>query len=132
MILQAQDLALLRRYEQARDLTVSLLKKWLVDYKFRSWTEHETNPSLKGTAVTAEQKAVRAEEIAKQLGDNKVWHSHGRMIGVDTLRDEIRLKIDDYSADTRLRPLVREYNDLLTEYISRGDYKFFLHSKNYF
>ena len=37
LILQSLDLAMLSRYEQARNLTVTLLKKWLVEYKFTDW-----------------------------------------------------------------------------------------------
>lgn len=132
LILQSLDLAQLQRYEQARDLTVTLLKKWLVEYKFREWTEHHSSPELLGTPVTADQKRDRAEEIAKKLGDNKLWHSHGRMIGPQTLKALLRLEIDDYSKDDTLRPLVRSYNDLLTDYIARNDFKLFLHSRNHF
>lgn len=132
LILQGIDLALLSRYEQARDLTVTLLKKWLVEFKFKDWNEHGTNPDRVGQLVTPEEKRERAEEIAKLLGDNKLWHSHGRMIGAATLRDVLRLKIDDYSTDDKIRSLVREYNDLLIEYIVRSDFKVFMHSKNYF
>jgi len=39
----------------------------------------------KGTPVTDEEKMVRAQSIAKKLGDNKLWHSHARMIGPATL-----------------------------------------------
>jgi hypothetical protein len=35
--LMRQDLAMLRFYEQARDLSVALLKRWLVQYKFKDW-----------------------------------------------------------------------------------------------
>ena len=132
LILQGIDLATLSRYEQARDLTVTLLKKWLVEYKFRDWNEHATDPAKVGQPVTPAEKKARAEEIAKQLGDNKLWHSHGRMISATTLRTRLRLRIDDYSSDTTLKGLIRDYNDLLTEYIARGDHKFFMHSKNYF
>lgn len=125
-------MAQLRRYEQARDLTVTLLKKWLVEYKFRDWQTHATDPAKKGQPVTTEEKKARAEEIARILGDNKIWHSHGRMIGPATLQDLLRLKIDDYSRDTTLRPLVRTYNDLLTEYVAQRNYKLFMHSRNYF
>lgn len=41
-------------------------------------------------------------------------------------------EIDDYSADEILRPLVRSYNDLLTEYIARGNFPLFFHSREYF
>ncbi len=132
LILQGIDLALLSRYEQARDLTVTLLKKWLVEFKFRNWDKHRTTPATLGQPVTAVEKQARAEEIAKLLGDNRLWHSHGRMISATTLRDKLRLQIDDYSKDDTLRRLIRDYNDLLTEYISRSDYRFFMHSKDHF
>ncbi len=130
LILQNQDLAVLSRYEQARDLTVTLLKKWLVEYKFDNWTVHQTEK--KGQPVTEDEKKERAEEIAMMLGDNKLWHSHGRMIGPDTLQNVLRLKINDYSKKGKLRQLIRSYNDLLTQYIAREGYPYFLHCKNYF
>lgn len=132
LILQGMDLALLSRYEQARDLTVTLLKKWLVEYKFADWTVHRTDQAKKGNPVTEKEKQDRAEQIAKLLGDNKIWHSHGRMIGPSTLGSILRLQIDDYSADSALRTLIRSYNDLLVEYIGRRQMKHFMHSRKYF
>lgn len=132
LVLQNQDLAMLSRYEQARDLTVTLLKKWLVEFKFRDWVTHGSDPKKKGQAVTKKEKEERAEEIARLLGNNKMWHSHGRMIGPGTLTSVLRLRINDYSNDGVLRPLIREYNDLLTEYIARQNFKLFLHSRDYF
>ena len=132
LILQGLDLALLRRYEQAKDLTITLLKQWLVQYKFKDWQVHQTTKELKDKPVKSEEKEARAEEIAKILGDNKMWHSHGRMIGIETLKNVLRLKIDDYSKDVSLRDLIREYNDLLTEYIARGQFPFFLNSRVHF
>ena len=132
LILQNQDLALLSRYEQARDLTVTLLKKWLVEYKFRDWAAHRTDPAKKGQPVTAAEKQERAEQIARDLGDNKLWHSHGRMIGPGTLTRLLRLEINDYSADETLRPLVRSYNDLLTDYIARRSFTLFMHNRDFF
>jgi len=132
VILQNQDLALLSRYEQAKNLTITLLKKWLVEYKVDNWKTHRSTPSKKDKPVTEDEKKERAEQIAVMLGDNKLWHSHGRMIGIKTLKDIIKLEIDDYSEDVKLRGLIRSYNDLLTEYIARTNYKIFLHSRNYF
>ncbi|MFN7925153.1 MAG: hypothetical protein U0Q16_33960 [Bryobacteraceae bacterium] len=132
LILQNQDLAMLSRYEQARDLTVTLLKSWLVQYKFRDWATHRTDPAKKGQPVTLEEKQARAEEIAKLLGDNKTWLSHDRMIGPGTLKELLRLEVEDYSRDRELTRLIRGYNDFIVEYIARGDFKTFLHSKNYF
>lgn len=132
LVLQNQDLALLSRYEQARDLTVTLLKKWLVEFKFRDWIAHGTDPAKKGQPVTTSEKEERAAEIAKLLGNNKFWHSHGRMIGPGTLATVLKLRINDYSNDNTLRPLIRSYNDLLTQYIAREGYKLFFHSREHF
>ena len=132
LILQNQDLALLARYEQARDLTVTLLKKWLVEFKFRNWAVHRTDATKIGQAVTAEEKRERAEQIARRLGDNRLWHSHGRMIGPGTLTKLLRLEINDYSSDEILRPLIRSYNDLLTDYVARGGFNRFLHNRDFF
>jgi hypothetical protein len=85
-----------------------------------------------GQTVTIEQKIARAEEIATILSDNKRWHSHGRMIGVATLKDVLHLKIEDYSKDVDLRGKILAYSDFLMDYITRHDYKHFLHSRCYF
>jgi hypothetical protein len=132
VILQNQDLAMLSQFEQAKNLTITLLKKWLVEYKFKDWVIHRTNAQKKGQPVTAEEKKQRAAEIATMLSDNKVWHSHGRKIGASTLSKVLRLDIEDYSTNDDLRDKIRAYNDFLTDYINRHDYKSFLHSRCYF
>ena len=132
VILQNQDLAMLSRYEQAKNLTITLLKKWLVEYKFKDWKTHETDSAKIGKPVTEQEKKQRAEEIATALSDNKHWHSHGRMIGVSTLTTVLRLKIEDYSKDSVLRPLVLAYSDFITDYIEKNRYETFLHSRCYF
>ncbi len=132
LMLKDQDLAMLKSYEQARDLTVSLLKEWLVKYKFKNWDKHHTSEDLMDTDVTHEQKQKRAEDIAVILGDNKIWHSHGRSIGLHTLKDVLKLKIEDYSRDDELRPLIREYNDTICDYVVKSGHPGFLHSRNHF
>jgi hypothetical protein len=132
IMLQSQDLAMLSRYEQAKNLTITLLKKWLVEYKFRNWTTHHASSAKRGQPVTEPEKQERAEEIARMLADNKLWHSHGRRIGIGTLQNVLRLKIDDYSADVELRNQIRSYNDFLIEFIIRENHPSFLHSRSYF
>lgn len=124
--LMNQDLAMLRFYEQARDLSIALLEKWLVQYKFKDWVTHRT--TTPGAAVTADEKQARANEIARLLSNNAHWHSHGRMIGMQTLKAVCRLEIDDFGNDKDLQSSVRRYNDTLTEYISRMDMRVFLYS----
>lgn len=89
---------------------------------------HKTSQS----PVKPEEKAERAEEIARILGNNKQWHSHGRYISAKTLNNDVRLKIEDYSKDANLLDMIRSYNDLITEYIRRNNHLVFLHSKYHF
>lgn len=132
VMLQQLDLAMLSSYEQAKNLTITLLKKWLVQYKFANWDTHRTDTTKLGTIVTQQEKEQRAEEIANMLANNKLWHSHGRKIGLDALTGPIRLEIDDYSQDVPFRAIIRDYHDFMLEYIQEKQYKSFLHSKNYF
>jgi hypothetical protein len=132
VILQNLDLAMLSRYEQAKNLTITLLKRWLVEYKFRDWVQHGTNTEKLGQPVLPAEKQARAEEIATMLSDNKIWHSHGRKIGVQTLRTLVRLKIEDFSTDLVLRTKIRAYAEFIIDYISRHEIPVFLHSRRYF
>ena len=54
------------------------------------------------------------------------------MIGINTLRGLLKLKIEDYSKDPVLQPVIRSFNDLMTEYIAKNNFPFFLHSRKYF
>lgn len=127
IMLREQDLAMLRRHEQARDLTVALLKEWLVKYKFKNWNTHSST----SLPVSPAEKEQRATEIARDLGDNKLWHSHGRSIGVAALTHILKLKIEDYSCDPVLTKLIRDYNDLICQYVTRNGGEMFFHTKKF-
>ena len=43
LILKDFDLAELRSYEQAKELAVDMLKKWLTKYKFKDWVSYTIN-----------------------------------------------------------------------------------------
>lgn len=131
VMLQKQDLAMLRRYEQAKELTIALLKNWLVKYKFKNWDTHQTNPDKIGQPVTLGEKTARAEEIALLLSENSEWHSHGRSINIETLKIKLKLKIEDFSKDIERTRLIRGYNDLITEYIRKNNFEAFMHSRNF-
>ena len=126
IMLREQDLAMLRRFEQARDLTIELLKQWLVKYKFSKWNKHSN-----GKSVTQKEKTDRAIEIASALSNNKLWHSHSRSIGVSALTQILKLKIEDYTNDLKLKPLIRDYNDLICQYIIKNNSATFLHSRKF-
>ncbi len=128
LILQKIDLAELRSYEMARNLTIALLKDWLVNFKFKNWDTHNST----GKPVTKGEKEDRAEDIANKLSNNSIWHSHGRSLGIETLTTFLKLKIEDYSDNEDLRELIRDYNDLICEYILRSGGKAFVHSRVFF
>lgn len=104
------DLAELSRYEQAKNLSIDLLKEWLVTYKFKDWTTHKDN-----RPVTEAEKIERAKDISIKLMDNKMWGSHSRMISPKTLTTKLKLKIDDYSDNINLRYFLNNYSELITE-----------------
>lgn len=122
-LLQKQDLGTIRTYEQARDLSISLLEKWLVEYKFKDWNTHKDKKE-----VTHEEKTARAKEIASTLSDNKRWHTHGRYINKTVLTEQLKLKIEDYSDKVGLRASIREYMKLLKDHIARINRRIFFHS----
>ncbi|GBD91059.1 serine dehydrogenase proteinase [bacterium BMS3Abin04] len=129
LILKEMDLGELRSFEQAKELTIDLLKKWLVKYKFKNWNVHETNPDRKGKKVTITEKRERAEQIADKLSDNKRWKSHGRPINIEEL-NELQLKIYDYSNEP-YRKLIRDYYELLSDYIMKNRHEIFIHTREF-
>ncbi|MBF0320269.1 MAG: ATP-dependent Clp protease proteolytic subunit [Nitrospirae bacterium] len=128
---QGLDLAFLKSCDQAKELAVTLLEKWLVDYKFKDWNVHKTNPDKKGMPVTEQEKIVRAKEIATSLSNNNAWHSHGRHIGIKTLQTKLKLEIDDYSNNEKYRLPIRDYNDIMIGLIIRNRYPSFIHTRHF-
>lgn len=130
IILKDFDLAELRGYEQAKDLTIDLLEKWLVKYKFKNWNKHRTNPEKLDQDVTEQEKIDRAKEIADHLSSNNKWKSHGRPINIETLR-ELRLEIDDYSDNVEKRKLIRDYYELVSDYVGSRGFPNFVHTRKF-
>lgn len=126
LILKDFDLAELRGYEQAKELTISLLKKWLVNYKFKNWNKHDDNT----TDVTPKEKEQRAEEIANRLGDNNEWKTHGRPIDIKTLKS-LKLQITDYSNKPEEREAIRNYYKILRDFIARHNFPQFIHTRTF-
>lgn len=104
VLLQKLDLADLRQYELAAELSVNLIREWLVQYKFKDWSTHGST----GENTTLEEKENRAEEIARALNDQEKWGTHNRMISRDTLT-QLGLRIDALESDQVLSDLVQEY-----------------------
>lgn len=115
ILLQQLDLAELHSFEEARELSNSLLKEWLAKYKFKDWVETEARKA----AVTPELRQSRALEVAQLLMNHQRWHSHGRPISMEVLRRDVRLRIDDFGADPDLSRRIKEYHQFLADYMGK-------------
>lgn len=122
------DQGRLYSYEQARDLSKTLLEEWLVKYKFKNWTETESTRQ----PVTLEMKKNRAREIADKLNDVKRWNSHGIGINMERLRRDLNLKIDDFGESPALNEAIRNYHKLLSDYIVKMGVVAAIHTANGF
>lgn len=128
-LLSKFDLAELHQFEQARELSITLLKNWLAKYKFKNWATTETA----GMTVTPQLREERARQIATVLSNNELWHSHGRGISRATLEgDDIKLKIDDLGVNEDLRTSVRKYHHCLSDYMRTVKTAIFVHSRAFF
>ena len=118
LLVNGFDQAELYQYEQARELSISLLKEWLEKYKFKNWLKTETRKKK----VTSKMRVARAGNIAKILNKTEKWHVHGYGISMEVLRKDLNLKIDDFGVDRVFDSKIRLYYDLLDDYmVKRGD-----------
>ena len=124
-VLLSFDQGELYSYEQARDLSVSLLEEWLVKYKFKNWKKTDKS----GLNVTAAMKRGRARKIAQMLNDARRWNSHGIGISIDRLRKDLNLKIDDFGKIEKLNELIRSYHKLLTDYMQKRSHVAVVHTR---
>ncbi len=119
------DQTRLYAYEQARDLSRTLLEEWLVKYKFKDWKVTET----RRISVTDAMKKKRAKEIADKLNNVRLWNSHGMGISMDKLLRDLNIKIDDFGKDPKVMKLVRMYHALLSDFMARLGHMSVLHTR---
>lgn len=112
-LVQNFDAAELYQFEQARDLSIALLKQWLVKYKFKNWKTTKTRKEK----VTARLRRKRAEEVGKTLSDTKRWYSHGRGITREVLEKQLKLKIEHIEANAQIESCLGDYWELLSNYL---------------
>ena len=113
VMLQQLDLAELHSFEEARELSNTLLKEWLAKYKFKDWKVTETHK----TPVTTQMRQDRALKVAETLMNHQQWHSHGRPISMEVLRRDINLKIEDFGEQPELSREIKDYQQFLADYM---------------
>lgn len=114
-LLDKFDPAELHAFEQQRELSITLLKKWLVKYKFKDWNTTATNQ----TPVTPQMREDRARDIAQKLQETERWHTHSRGLSMNVLRDDLNLIIDDFGERPSLKRSIRSYYRLLADFMAR-------------
>jgi hypothetical protein len=107
------DAAELFSYEQARNLSIELLKKWLVKYKFKNWRRTKT----RGIAVTPKMRRDRAEEVGRRLSETNRWYSHSRCIPMEVLKRDLNLEIEDINGNRKIQDSLENYYELLVNYL---------------
>lgn len=122
-LIEKFDPAELYKYEQAREISITLLKQWLVKYKFKNWKKTRA----RGLSVTNAMRTRRAYEIAKFLNKTEHWHSHGHGISIEVLRRDFRLEIEDFGSKQSLSEKIRAYYRLLIDYKMRRGHRGVLH-----
>lgn len=127
-LIEKFDPAELHRFEQAREHSVDLLERWLVQYKFKNWTVTNSRK----IAVSDKMKADRAKEIAKKLNDTKKWRSHGRGLSIEVVKKDLNLVVEDFGTDPALEDLnkkIRSYYRLLQDYMQKRGQSFAIHTR---
>lgn len=115
LMINGFDQGELYKFEQERELSITLLEEWLVKYKFENWKKTKT----RGIKVTQKMRKTRASQIATKLNDTKKWHTHGHGISKSVLEKDLKLIIDDFSQTPALNGSVKNYHNLLTDYMSK-------------
>lgn len=128
LLLKAFDQAELFQIEQARNLSITLLKEWLVKYKFKNWRVTQT----RRLRVTKKMRMERAEQIAKILNDPERWHTHGRGISMEILKRDLKLDIDDFGENKQLARTVKEYYGLLADFIRKIGFSYVIQARGVF
>lgn len=85
----------------AQAYAVDMVKEWLPKYKFKNWTETETNK----TPVTDAMRQEQAQKIAEALTNHSSWRTHGRPLKIADL-EKIGLQIKAIDEDPSFADII--------------------------
>ena len=103
-ILNRIDAKDLGRVINASEYSKSLVKDYLLRYKFDNWTKHSD-----GRLVTRDEKEERANTIGMALCDHDFWKTHSRGINRETAWERCRLKIVHSESIPDLNRAIRRF-----------------------
>lgn len=97
-----------------------LVRDWLVKYKFKNWNVTETQH----LPVTEEMKIKRASDFSEKLCNHMDWHTHGRSLKIEDLKEE--LLIEDIDKDPKLADIIYRIKTVIRLIFDTStDYKLF-------
>jgi len=123
LLISAFDQGELYQYDHARELSITLLKQWLVKYKFKEWKITRTRKRK----VTNRMRVREAARIAKELNNTEKWHVHGHGISMDVLEGDLNLRIDDFGMNPVRSKAIRGYHELMCDYMGKRSNKAAIH-----
>lgn len=109
------------------EYVVKMASEFLFKYKFRDWNNHLKT----GAVVSSVEKKARAEEIASLLGKNDHWKSHSHGIDRKTVKEVLKIKIEDIESIPNLEKSVRQLWALLYYLLERSNIRKIFISSNY-
>lgn len=127
-LIEKFDPAMLHKYEQAKELSITLLKTWLVKYKFKNWKITKT----RRIQVTKQMRKERAEKIGEQLNKTTEWHTHSRGISMNVLKRSLKLEIEDFELNRALDKLIKKYYKLVNDYMAKRSIVALVHTHDFF
>lgn len=101
-LLNKYDLHILQICENAKKLSETLVKKWMIDYMFNGQKD----------------ATIKAENIAKTLADHKNYLSHGRPVRIKEAQT-MGIKVNDMRDNEKLRTKVWELYCILETLLDR-------------
>jgi len=122
-LIHQMDPGELYQFEQAVELSIELAQKWLLKYMLDS---SNGSPSL-----TSDRQEL-ASKIANELNDHEKWRTHSRGLNKEVLMSELNLPVENLAEYENLYVSVREYSDLLRDYMHRLGLPTFVHSYGFF
>ncbi len=124
-LIEKFDPAILHKFEQEKELSITLLKKWLVKYKFKNWKITKKRK----IKVTKNMKEAEAGRIGDLLNKTTLWHTHNRGISMEVLRRTLKLEIEDFESIPNLNANIKAYYKLLDDYKAKRGFDGIVHIK---
>jgi hypothetical protein len=126
-IVNSMDYGQLGTAFSASEYSIDIARRFLNDYKFKSWTTHRSD----GRTVSAEERLAAADKAARALCSHERWKVHGHALKRGVIWDELRIEIDHPEKVAGLERAIRRLWALLHYVLERTAVQKLLLSNEY-